>query len=54
MEAFVKPMEGLAEYEEIRKSLTENRGILQVAGCLDSQKAHWLYGLSDLHDCRLV
>lgn len=47
-------MEGLAEYGQIRRELRENRGILQVSGCQGSQKAHWLYGLSDLHDCRLV
>lgn len=54
MEAFVKPLEGLAEYEEIRRNLKDNRGILQLTGCLESQKAHWLYGLSDLHRNRLV
>ena len=54
MEAFVKPLEGLAEYEQIRQSLKNNQGVLQVTGCLESQKSHWLYGLSDLHDCRLV
>ena len=54
MEAFVKPLEGLAEYGQVRRCLKENRGILQVSGCLESQKAHWLYGLSDLHSCRLV
>ncbi len=54
MEAFVRPLEGLAEYGQIRQRLRDNRGILQVSGCQGSQKAHWLYGLSDLHDCRLV
>ncbi len=50
----MKPLEGLAEYEQIRQNLKSNQGVLQVTGCLESQKAHWLYGLSDLHDCRLV
>ncbi len=50
----MKPLEGLAEYEQIRQSLKKSQGILQVTGCLESQKSHWLYGLSDLHDCRLV
>ena len=54
METFVNPLKGLAEYEEIRRNVRDNRGILQVTGCLESQKAHWLYGLSDLYKNCLV
>ncbi len=54
METFVNPLKGLAEYEEIRRNLRDNRGILQVTGCLESQKAHWLYSLSHLYNNCLV
>ena len=46
METFVNPLKGLAEYEEIRRNVRDNRGILQVTGCLESQKALviWSFG----------
>ncbi|MDD3339298.1 MAG: transcription-repair coupling factor [Lachnospiraceae bacterium] len=46
MEAFLNPLEGLAEYEEIKSAIKTNRGLLQVSGCIESQKAHLMHGLS--------
>lgn len=45
MQAFMQPLENLTEYEEIRSKLRTNRGILQLSGCVESQKAHMIYGL---------
>ena len=48
MEAFLQPLQGLAEFEEIKKRCGANRGILNVSGCMESQKVHLMYGLSGL------
>lgn len=53
MQAFVRPLKELAEYEEICRQLKNNQGILQVTGCMESQKAHFICGLSGF-PCRLI
>ena len=53
-EDFLQPLQSLAEIEEIWKCGKENRGILQVSGCMESQKAHLIFGLSGLFPCHLV
>ncbi|MDO5345089.1 MAG: transcription-repair coupling factor [Lachnospiraceae bacterium] len=42
MKAFRSPLQELGEIEEIRGRLKKNRGVLQVTGCIDSQKAHFI------------
>ena len=46
MLSFTQPLKGMAEFEEIEKSLEKNQGIVQITGCLESQKAHLIHGLS--------
>ena len=43
MKAFLAPMQQLGEFEEISRKIAGNRGILQVTGCIDSQKSHFIY-----------
>ena len=43
MNAFLTPMQQLGEFEEISQRLAGNRGMLQVTGCIDSQKPHFIY-----------
>ena len=45
MQVFMQPLENLTEYREIRSRLPKNRGVLQLSGCVESQKAHMMYGL---------
>ena len=47
LKAFTNPTKELHEYGEIREELLRNKGIIQVSGCIDSQKAHWIYSMSD-------
>ena len=54
MKAFLQPLQGLAEMEEIQKDLKKNKGILQISGCIESQKAHLMYGLSGLFSHKLI
>ena len=39
MRAFRAPLGELGEIEEIRGKLKKNQGVLQITGCIDSQKA---------------
>ncbi len=47
MQAFVAPLMELAEYEAIQKSRKEKHGLIQITGCVSSQKTHFMYALSD-------
>lgn len=47
MKAFLTPLQGLAEFEQIKEQSKTNKGILQVSGCMESQKSHLIYGLSE-------
>ena len=54
MKAFLTPLQGLAEFEQICEKGKKNKGVLQVSGCLESQKAHLIYGLCQLAPFRLI
>ncbi len=47
MQALLAPLKELSEYEEIRRCLWEGSGPIALTGCVDSQKLHMIYGLSD-------
>ena len=40
-------MKELAEYDEVRKIVRQGKGTVALSGCVDSQKLHMIYGLSD-------
>ena len=47
MRALLAPLEELGEYEEIKKMLAKERVSIALSGCVDSQKLHMIYGLSE-------
>ncbi|CUO76416.1 Transcription-repair-coupling factor [[Eubacterium] contortum] len=47
MQAFLAPLAELAEYKEIFGRRKKNSGVLQITGCVNSQKTHLMYALSD-------
>ena len=47
MQALIAPLKELAEYDEIRKAVRQGKGTVALSGCVDSQKLHMIYGLSD-------
>ncbi len=47
MKALTAPLQELGAYEEIRKELLKEQANISVTGCVDSQKLHMIYGLSD-------
>lgn len=47
MKAFFVPLAELAEYQEIFGGRMKKHGVMQIAGCVNSQKTHLSYALSD-------
>lgn len=47
MQAFVTPLRELADFEHIEKMCRKEPGMLQISGCVNSQKTHLMYALSD-------
>ncbi|MGN1147665.1 MAG: transcription-repair coupling factor [Lachnospiraceae bacterium] len=47
MQALLAPLRELAEYDEIRELVHKRRTPVALTGCVDSQKLHMIYGLSD-------
>ena len=66
MKSFFAPMRELGEFQEIRQALERSAGkisqggvknfagILQVSGCIDSQKAHFMAALAEGFSHRLI
>lgn len=47
MQALTQPLYELAEYEELQKKKREAAGVIQISGCVNSQKSHFIYALGD-------
>ena len=47
MQALLAPLQELADFAQIKDAIRKNTGPVSVAGCVDSQKLHMIYGLSD-------
>ena len=53
MRAFTEPLEKLSKFPQIKTSL-KKRGIVQVAGCIDAQKPHFIYTAGEDFPCKIV
>ena len=47
MEAFLQPLLELEELQEAKKQVKSTGGVVQISGCIDAQKSHMIYGMSD-------
>ena len=54
MQAMLAPLKELAEYEQIREKLQKGKGPVALTGCVQSQKLHMIYGLSDGWRVRVI
>lgn len=54
MKSFTEPLSGLKEYEELKTTLSKEKGIIQVSGCIDVQKPHLIYSLSKEKKKKLI
>lgn len=46
MNVLLSPLGELEEYNEIKKRLKKNKGIIQISGCVESQRVHLIHALS--------
>lgn len=54
MKALLAPLVELADYEEIRKNRTKENGMIQISGCVNTQKIHLLSGIGSGCGYKLV
>ena len=54
MQALISSLRELAEFETVQKKCKNDVGIFQFAGCVNSQKTHMMYALSDGFDFRII
>lgn len=47
MRSFTEPLKELAEFETIQREMKKEAGMIQIAGCVNSQKTHLMYALGD-------
>ena len=47
MKALLAPLAELADYQDIRRERDKESGLIQIAGCVNSQKTHLMYALGD-------
>ena len=47
MQAFLRPLKEMEEFEALYKERLSETGMVQLAGCTDSQKSHMVYALGD-------
>ena len=54
MQALTAPLRELAEYEDIVKQREKGTGMIKITGCVNSQKTHLMYALSDGYTYKAV
>ena len=54
MQALLAPLEELAEYKSIKEQLRKGNAPVSLTGCVDSEKLHLIYGLSEDFRIRLI
>ena len=54
MRALTGPLRELAEFEEIKKQCENGAGMVQIAGCVTSQKSHLAYEIGDGFDYKII
>ena len=47
MQALLSPLRELADYDSLKEAVRKGKGPVGLTGCVDSQKLHMIYGLSD-------
>ncbi|HKM35561.1 MAG TPA: transcription-repair coupling factor [Lachnospiraceae bacterium] len=54
MQALLAPLHELAEYDEIKNLVYKQKQPVALTGCMESQKLHMIYGLSDGFQYKLI
>lgn len=54
MNALISPLAQMNEFNEIKTALQKESGLIQVSGCIDSQKTHFMYALSQDYKNKII
>lgn len=54
MQALLSPLHELADYDSLREMLSKKQGNIALTGCVDAQKLHMIYGLSDGYKIKVI
>ncbi len=54
MKTLLTPLSEMAEYGEARNQLNKKTGIIELNGCVDSQKLHVVYGLGEGYRYKII
>ena len=54
MDTFVAPLREYREYQAVRDDLLLHRTPVQVSGCIDTQKSHWIHCVGGDYKYRLI
>lgn len=55
MKSFTEPLSGLKEYADLKAQLKNTKEMVQVSGCIDTQKPHFIYSLAgEKENCLIV
>lgn len=54
MQALLAPLQELAEFDGMRKAVAGGNASIALTGCVDSQKLHIIYGISDGLKCKVI
>lgn len=54
MRAFMAPLEEINAYKEAVEDIKKQKFPLHISGCIDTQKCHMIYGLSQSENWRVI
>ncbi|PXV91103.1 transcription-repair coupling factor [Lachnotalea glycerini] len=54
MNALISPLSQMNEFNEIKTALNKGSGLIQVSGCIDSQKSHFIFALSQGYKNKII
>lgn len=54
MNALISPLNQMNEFKEIKTALHNGSGLIQVSGCIDSQKSHFFFALSEEYKNKII
>lgn len=54
MNTFLSPLRELNEFYEVQKNVTIGNTPIHLTGCIDSQKCHLIYGISEEYPYRII
>lgn len=54
MKTFTEPLKELEGFQQIREKLKKNRGVMQVSGCIEAQKSHFMYCAGEGYRYRVI